>query len=415
MSQFEFFVGIDWGRGNHHACVIDARGKVVDSRSFEHGGSGLNELADWVTARTGVSSQVAIGIETPHGPVVETMMERNFPVHAINPKQLDRFRDRLSPSGAKDDRRDAYVLAISLRTDTHCFRLLQPTAPQIVQLREFVRITENLTKDRVRLVNRVAQLLWRYFPQFLELERDLSKAWIRELWEMIPAPAKARTARKSTIEKLLRKHRVRRISADEILVKLRTPAITVADGTEEAVRTSLKLIFDQLAFNQNQASEINTRIDQLMEQLTAASDDESGTDWQRDVAILSSIPGVGRIVLATLLAEASGLLIRRDREALRCLCGIAPVTKRSGKTINVMRRLACNGRLRNAMYHWARTAVQHDDICKAKYSTLRNRGHSHARALRGVGDRLLTVACAMLRHGTLFDPNHRQQTLQHAA
>ena len=34
-------------------------------------------------------------------------MERGLAVHAINPKQLDRFRDRISPAGAKDDRRDA--------------------------------------------------------------------------------------------------------------------------------------------------------------------------------------------------------------------------------------------------------------------------------------------------------------------
>jgi hypothetical protein len=41
------------------------------------------------------------------------LVERGFQVYAINPKQLDRFRDRYSMSGAKDDRRDAFVLADS--------------------------------------------------------------------------------------------------------------------------------------------------------------------------------------------------------------------------------------------------------------------------------------------------------------
>ena len=152
------------------------------------------------------SLNVAVGIETPHGPVVEAMLERNFAVHSINPKQLDRFRDRLSPAGAKDDRRDARVLAISLRTDRHCFRLLEPLAAEIVELRELTRCAANLTQERVRLVNRIGHSLWRYFPQFFDLEKDLSKPWIRELWCLVPTPAMAATVRKATIEKLLKKN-----------------------------------------------------------------------------------------------------------------------------------------------------------------------------------------------------------------
>jgi Transposase len=59
---------------------------------------------------------IAVAIAVPHDPVVEALLERGFWVHAINPKQLDRFRDRFTVAGAKDDRRDARVLANSLRT-----------------------------------------------------------------------------------------------------------------------------------------------------------------------------------------------------------------------------------------------------------------------------------------------------------
>ena len=65
---------------------------------------------------------MAIGIEVPHGTLVEELLERGFTVFSINPKQLNRFRDRHFPAGAKDDKRDAFVLADSLRTDQHCFR-----------------------------------------------------------------------------------------------------------------------------------------------------------------------------------------------------------------------------------------------------------------------------------------------------
>jgi transposase len=134
------------------------------------------------------------------------------------------------------------------------------------------------------------------------------------------------------------------------------------------------------------------------------------TSEQRDAAILASLPGNGRIVLATLLAEGWEPLQRRDYPALRVLCGAAPVTKRSGKSRIVTRRLAYNPRLSKALYHWARVAVQHDQRSRAKYTALRQRGHSHGRALRSVGDRLLNVACAMLRNRTPFNPSLPSQS-----
>jgi transposase len=125
------------------------------------------------------------------------------------------------------------------------------------------------------------------------------------------------------------------------------------------------------------------------------------------VAILRSLPGIGRINLATLLAEAYQPLQRRDYHALRALCGAAPVTRRSGKSCIVLRRLACNKRLANALYHWARVATQRDPVSQGRYHALRQRGQSHGRALRTVGDRLLALACTLLQRQVRFDPNHR--------
>ena len=84
-----------------------------------------------------------MAVETPRGPVVESLMERGFAVHSINPKQLDRFRDRLSPAGAKD--RPAATRACSPRRcvpTPHCLRRLEPTDPAIVELREWSRLSE---------------------------------------------------------------------------------------------------------------------------------------------------------------------------------------------------------------------------------------------------------------------------------
>jgi transposase len=127
------------------------------------------------------------------------------------------------------------------------------------------------------------------------------------------------------------------------------------------------------------------------------------------VTILRSLPGVGRIVLATLLAEASQPLRRRDYQGLRTLSGIAPVTKRSGKQIVVVMRQACQVRLRTAVYHWARVAVMQDPHTRTRYAALRKRGQPHGQALRSVANRLLAMVCAMLSSGSLFDPHRLSQ------
>jgi hypothetical protein len=116
-----WFVGVDWARETHQVCVLDEAGMMLGERAFAHGGAGLADLCDWVLATTGAEAgAIAVAIEVPHGPVVETLLERGFQVYAVNPKQLDRFRDRFTVAGAKDDRRDAHVLGDSLRTDRHC-------------------------------------------------------------------------------------------------------------------------------------------------------------------------------------------------------------------------------------------------------------------------------------------------------
>jgi hypothetical protein len=104
-----------------------------------------------------------------------------------------------------------------------------------------------------------------------------------------------------------------------------------------------------------------------------------------------------------MLAEASQPLAERDYHSLRSLAGVAPVTRQSGKRRTVIMRHGCNGRLRNALYNWARVATQHDELSRAVYAAQRARGHTHGRALRTVSDRLLRILMAMLRNRTTYD------------
>jgi len=402
----QWFAGVDWASKSHLVRLIDGQGDDVGERSFEHSGQGLAAMADWLLAASGAGdpSQIHIAIEVPHGPVIDTLMDRKFELWAVNPKQLDRLRDRYCPSGAKDDRRDGLAMASGLRTDPHCFRRLDQTSSLVIQLREWSRIAEQLIAERTRLTNRLRDQFWRYYPAFLELETELHVPWLLELWKRVPTPAKAKRVRKASIAALLKRNRIRRFNAQTLLDILRQTPITVAPGATEAATAHILVLIGCIRLTNRQINDAYKQIDRLVGQLPAARDDQAGQPKQRDADLLASLPGIARTVRATLLAEASDALQRRDYHALRCLTGIAPVTKRSGKSCFVQRRYACHHRLRNAVFQWARVAIQHDPISRAKYDALRARGCGHARSLRSVADRLLNVACSMLKSGSTFDP-----------
>jgi transposase len=226
--------------------------------------------------------------------------------------------------------------------------------------------------------------------------------------DQAPTPAKAVRLRATTIERFVKAHRLRRWQAPEVLRILKQKPLSVAPGVVEAASDHIRTLTVRIRLVNQQLKAAHRKLDELCAQLIPSEEDEPGQQCeQRDVVILRSMPGLGRIILAVLLAEAWQPLGRRDYHALRCLSGVAPVTRRSGKSCVVVRRYACNKRLENALYHWARVAIQHDEPSRSRYAALRGRGHSHGRALRTVADRLLAVACTLLQRHTLFDPAYQ--------
>lgn len=422
-GEFEWYVGIDWAMDAHELCVIDAAGAVIDKGSATHSGDGLAELADRLLRLcSSEPERVAVAIEVPHGAVVETLLERGFAVFSLNPKQLDRFRDRYSPAGAKDDRLDAYVLADSARTDLHCFRRLHVPPAEMIRLRELVRTEEELKRDLRRTANRLRELLHRYYPQMLALSPAADEPWFWDLVARAPVPDKGRRLRESTLQKLLRKHRIRRLSPGDIRTALQLESLRLAPGSVAAASDHVAVLIPRLQLTHRQLNQVQHSIGALLEQLSGQPDAEADPAdpepecrEHRDVEILLSSPGIGRIVAATMLAQAHWAISHRDYHAFRAQAGLAPITRSSGRSRRVMMRRACDNRLRNACYHMARVASMHDPAARAQYSELRSRGHSHGRALRGVADRLLRIICAMLRDGTLYDPTRFAPELTVAA
>jgi transposase/transposase IS116/IS110/IS902 family protein len=406
---YEWFVGIDWGSQQHQVCVLDGERRRVGERVIDHDGASLARLADWLwTVSAGQPQRVAVAIEVPRGAIVEGLIERGFHVFALNPKQLDRFRDRHSVAGAKDDRRDAFVLADSIRTDLPSFHRLRLDEPQLIVLRELSRAEETLLEEFRRSANRLRDQLHRFYPQLLQLGWAADEPWLWDLLELAPTPAHAALLSAEQVQRVLKAHRIRRVKAKEVLACLQAPALPVAPGVLEAAQAHCGFLLPCLRVLTEQLRLCAQQVHALLNTLAEEPGEAGGPS---DVAIVQSLPGVGRKITAWLFAEASQPLAERDYQVLRTHGGVAPVTRQSGKRRQVVMRRGCNPRLRQALYHMARVAMQRDVHFSGVYAALRAKGQRHGQALRHIGDRLLRILVAMLRHRTCYDPSRIRRGL----
>lgn len=400
---FEWYVGIDWGSREHAVVLLDASGRQRGQWDVAHTAPALHACLAEILRTTGMGADgIAVGLEIPRGLIVDLLLEQRFAVFALNPKQLDRFRDRHTVAGAKDDRLDAYVVADALRTDQHRFRPVRPDTALVIELREYTRILEELEREHRRLANQLREQVLRVAPQWLTLAEGADEPWFWELLEHTMTPTGARTLRPRRVATLLRAHRIRRWSAEEVLHVIAGPSWVPAAGTWTAVQGHVALLLPRLRLLRQQRSACEERLDALLREFADTSDTEPGE--HRDVSILQSLPGVGRKTTAAMLAYAGRLLADRDYRTLRSYAGAAPVTKRSGRRYHVVHmRYACHPRLRHALHCWAGASLRWDAAARRYYDRLRERGHTHARALRSVGDRWLRILFAMLRTKTVYD------------
>ncbi|MXZ55271.1 MAG: IS110 family transposase [Gammaproteobacteria bacterium] len=140
--DLQWYVGVDWGKSEHQICLLNTSGEYIAERKIPHTGTGFAEFATWLSEQTNQAETASIGIalETSSGPVVDCLLALGYGVFAINPKQVDRFRDRYSPAGAKDHRRDALVLATALFIEPQALRTLEAPDTDMLELRERHRL-----------------------------------------------------------------------------------------------------------------------------------------------------------------------------------------------------------------------------------------------------------------------------------
>ena len=405
---------IDWGSQEHQLCLVDADGQVVCQRRFSHKADDLAKLCALLRQpRAGLPAVKAVAIERNDGAVVDAMLEAGLAVYVINPKQIERFREFVAPSGCKDDRLDAFVGAEALRQHPNRFTRLCTPEPWTIVLKDQLLLRNELVQQQVRLKHRIREQLQRYYPQFWQLG-NLQSSWQRALWYHVSTPAKARRVRPQTITRLLKKHRVRCYDAQGVLKVLRQTPLRVAEGVVDGALCRLRCHFAELELVSDNLDRCERELKQLIEQCDAKQRIQLAQDEPTDVELLRQIPGFGTLQAAALYAYASEALTARNWQHLRARAGVAPVSTLTGTKQNryhkrtkpkVHIRRACSKPLRNALFHAAAAASIYSAFYKARYKQYREKGHSHGRACRQIGDHQLRTLVGMLKSRRPYDPS----------
>ena len=166
-----------------------------------------------------------------------------------------------------------------------------------------------------RLTNRLREQLHRYFPALLQLVPAADEPWLWALLERAPTPSAAQHLPRATLRTLLARHRIRRVDVETVRTLLRAPALAVAPGTVPGrTAPSRRAAAAPAPGAPATGSSAPRSSRRLLERLGESPE-------HRDVPILRSVVGVGRVVAATMLAEASRLLAARDYHALRAQAG----------------------------------------------------------------------------------------------
>jgi transposase len=386
-------VGIDWADAEHVYCLMDESGATLASGTIDHTAEGLERFMALVRARVQTPQDVLVALETSQGPLVGALLDQQFIVYAINPKAVDRHRERFRVAGAKSDLRDAWVLATLLRTDRAQYRPLLPDSDIAQELRALTRDRAELVRTRTMLSNQLTACLKAYFPEFLTLFADPDRPVALALLRAFPTREALQAVSLVRLETFLRRHHCPygRQRAAEIHARMQARGFQIAPPV---VRAKARL-----------AGTLTSQLQTLAEHLDAYDREiQRVLRHHPDGELYDSLPGAAVLLAARMVGELGDNRDRyRDASSAQCEAGTAPVTRESSSVRTVHVRRACIHPLRETMWQFAFASRRHCAWAEAYYLRARKRGKKHAEAIRMLGNVWLRIIIAMRRDRRPYD------------
>jgi transposase len=390
-DSVDVFIGVDVGKGEHHAVALDRAGKQLFDKALPNDEAKLRALIGQLKRH----GQVLFVVDQPATigalPIAVAQAE-NVLVGYLPGLAMRRIAD-LHAGEAKTDARDAAIIAQAARTLPHALRSLQLADEHVAELSMLCGFDDDVVGQITATSNRIRGLLTQIHPA---LERvlgpHLGHPAVLDLLQRYPSPTAMKAAGATRLGNRLVKlaPRMGRRLAGEITQALGEQTVVVT-GTN-ATSIVLPKLAEQLAALRRQRDEIAVEVERLVEAHPLHP-------------VLISMPGVGIRTAARLLTEVSGKDFATAGH-LAAYAGLAPVTRRSGSSIrgeHPSRR--GNKILKRALFLSAFAALR-DPASRAYYDRKIAQGKRHNQALIALARRRCDVLYAMLRDGTLYQADH---------
>ena len=88
------YVGIDWADDHHEVCMTDEKAVTLAEFQIPHSSKGFTSLHAAIAQHHSDPSQVLVALETSRGLLVYDLLCQGYHVYTINPKAVNRYKDR---------------------------------------------------------------------------------------------------------------------------------------------------------------------------------------------------------------------------------------------------------------------------------------------------------------------------------
>lgn len=386
----ELWAGIDAGKGHHWITAVDETGGRHWSQKVENDESAiLDALGEvlapaktvhWAVDIAGTSSALLLALLAAHG-----QQAVYVPGRTVN-RMSGAYRGE-----AKTDARDAYVIAESARCRRD-FTAIDVPAQLAADLALLVGHRKDLVADRVRMINRLRDVLTGIFPA---LERAFDYSGQRGALVLLTGyqtPAALRRAGRTRLERWLAKRGVR--TAEQV-ADTAAQAAHAQHTTLPGQAVAAEIVADLAA----QLLALDERIGRIDKQITTMFRSHP------QASIIESMPGIGPILGAELLVAAGDFAAYANDGHLASAAGLVPVPRDSGRrTGNLHRPKRYNRALRRVFYLSAQTSIIRDGPNRDFYLKKRAQGLKHVQAVIALARRRVSVLWALLRDNRRFTP-----------
>jgi transposase len=398
-----YYLGIDIAKHNHVASLIDENGKVViKTIKFTNDAVGYNKLVTQVCSAVGTTTEVdvttaknsiAVAMEaTGHYwlSVFSALVDDGFSVSVYNPFQIKSFRGAYHNRPQKTDVIDAVIIANYIRVFGGDATALPSEA--LLSLKQLTRHRSDLVQNISALKNQVIAILDKVFPEFSSLMSDTFGSTGKAILSVCPTPEAVLSMSGKKLLKIVTTASKGRHKQDFVdMLKAAAKKSFGIKFTTKACAFELKQLINTIIFLEEQVDELDVEIKTLY----------NGLD-----EFLTTIPGVGAVLVPIILAEIGDIERFSDPAKLVAFTGIDPSANQSGQKISGDEKISKRGSpyLRHAIYIAAFAAISNDPHLREYYDRKKAEGKHHYVALAGVQRKLLQIIWAVLKEQRAYRP-----------